>query len=95
MNMPPCLMRMKIYNPDIHLNLWIPLFIAWIILAVLFLAFTPVVIIAILTLWLLRMNSWLRALLKLGPSIYSCLCALKGLKLDVKNDKEILLFSFR
>jgi len=86
---------MKIYNPHVHLNLWLPLFIAWIILAALALAMSPIVLMVLLILWVLRLNDWFKALLMLGPSVYGCLCALRGLKLDIKDDQEILLFAFK
>jgi hypothetical protein len=92
MNVPPCLMRLKVYNQKSHVNLWIPLFLAWIILGILALALIPVVLILVLILWPL---GWGVFLVKAGPAFYRLLCALRGLKIDINQDKEIVLVYFK
>ena len=91
MNIPPCLMHLKIYNRQHHLNLWLPLFLAWLILLAFALALSPLVLILILFLWPI---GWGKFLLMMGPSIYSLLCALKELKVDINGNKERLFLSF-
>ena len=64
MSMPPCLMRIKIRG---HINLWIPLFLVWLIVAIFALVLAPIVLILILVLWPVE---WGRFLLMSGPAIY-------------------------
>jgi hypothetical protein len=91
MNIPPCLMRLKIINAEHNINLWLPLFLVWIILGALALALSPLVALLVILLWPL---GWGEFLLLLGPFVYDCLCALRGLSVDVKNKSEIVLIYF-
>jgi hypothetical protein len=91
MNIPPCLMRLKIINPEHHINLWLPLFLAWLILGALALALSPLVAVLVIILWPLGYGEFL---LLLGPFIYNCVCALRGLSIDVKNKREIVRIYF-
>jgi hypothetical protein len=92
MSTPPCLMHLKIYDNRHHVNLWLPLFLAWLILLVFALALSPIVFILLLLFW---PTEWGKFLLMLGPSIYSLLCALKGLRVDINGNKEVVLLSFK
>jgi hypothetical protein len=89
MSIPPCLMHMKIRD---HVDLWIPLFLVWLIVAIFALALAPIMLILVLILWPIE---WGRFLLMSGPAIYRCLCALRGLEVDINQSEERLFFAFR
>jgi hypothetical protein len=36
MSIPPCLMHVRIHNEEHNFGVWLPLFLAWLILAALF-----------------------------------------------------------
>lgn len=91
MRFPPCLMRLKIINERDHINLWLPLFLAWIILGVLALVLSPLVAVLVLILWPV---GWGRFLLMLGPTVLNCVCAMRELKIDVKARHETTLIYF-
>jgi hypothetical protein len=89
MSMLPCLLRVKVHD---CINIWLPLFLVWLIVAIFALALAPIVLILVLVLWPI---GWGKFLLMLGPTIYRCLCALRGLEVDVNKNQERVLVSFR
>ena len=91
MSTPPCLMRLRIYNEEHHVSLWLPLFLAWLILAAFVLAFLPLYLILLIFSWSF---GWGEFMLLLGPRLYAILCALKGLKVDVNRQKEQIAITF-
>jgi hypothetical protein len=91
MSMPPCLMRLKIKNQRHHFSLWIPLFLAWLILFVFALALSPLVLVLVVILWLLGFGKFLM----LGPYIYQTLCALRDLEIDINDKQEKIFLSFK
>ena len=97
MNLPPYLMRIHIDKPDSRkIHLWIPLFIILpviaIILAPIMLIMAPFVLIAAVVLWRF---GWGKMLLIAPPVVLGCLCALRGLEVDVNNSNEKVLISIR
>ncbi len=92
MSLPPFLMRLKLINKNQHINLWLPLFLAWVILLALYFVLSPLILVLVLILWPF---GWGEFLLMIGPTIFSCLCALRDLKIDVKKDQEIILIYFK
>ena len=48
MSIPPCLMHVRIHNEEHNFGIWLPLFLAWLILAALVLAFLPIFLILLL-----------------------------------------------
>ena len=92
MNWPPLLLRLRIANQRRRLGLWLPLFLVWVILAVIAIPLVPLVLIAALILWPF---GWGKLLLLFGPAIFRCLCALHGLEVDVKEGEQIILVSFK
>ena len=88
MSIPPCLMHVRIHNEEHHFGLWLPLFLAWLILAALLLAILPILLIVALPF------GWGEFMLLLGPRFYNILCALRGLKVesDRTNEKVEVLF---
>ncbi|MBN1188365.1 MAG: hypothetical protein JXA46_01320 [Dehalococcoidales bacterium] len=91
MNIPPCLMRLKIINSEHHINLWLPLFLAWIILGALALVLSPLVAVLVVVLWPL---GWGEFLLLLGPYVYKCVCSTRGLSVNVNNRSEVVRIYF-
>ncbi len=91
MNIPPCVMRLKIINSEQHINLWLPLFLAWIILGALALVLSPLVALLVVILWPF---GWGEFMLLLGPGVYDCVCSLKYLSVDIKSKTETVLIYF-
>jgi hypothetical protein len=92
MNFPPMLMRLKILNPEHHINLWLPLFLVWIFLFLIALALSPLICVLVILLWTSR---WGEMLLLLGPALYRMFCALNGLEVDIRRPDEIVLIYFK
>jgi hypothetical protein len=91
MSIPPCLMHVRIHNEEHNFGLWLPLFLAWLILAALLLALLPVFLILLIV---ALPFGWGEFVLLLGPRFYNILCALRGLKVEIDrtNEKVEVLF---
>jgi hypothetical protein len=91
MSIPPCLLHVRVHNQEHNFGIWLPLFLAWLILAILVLAFLPLFLILLIV---ALPFGWGEFVLLVGPRFYNVLCALKGLKLDVDktNEKVEILF---
>jgi hypothetical protein len=87
---PPLLMRLHIRDSRRHINLWLPLFLVWFVLVVLLLALLPLLLIAALVLLIVGLGR----LVRLAPVVYRCLCALHGLRVDVRQSQERVLIYF-
>jgi hypothetical protein len=85
MSIPPCLLHLRIHNKEHNFGLWLPLFLAWLILAALALAFLPLFILLLLV---ALPFGWGEFMLLLGPRFYNILCALRGLKVDIDRANE-------
>jgi hypothetical protein len=85
MSMPPCLLHVRVHNEEHNIGLWLPLFLAWLILAILVLALLPLFLILLI---IALPFGWGEFMLLVGPRFYNILCALKGLKLDVDKTGE-------
>ena len=92
MTFPPMLMRLKVINPERHINLWLPLFLAWIILFLFAIALSPLIVVLVILLW---PWGWGEMLLLLGPAIYRILCATRGLEVDIRQTDNIVLIYFK
>jgi hypothetical protein len=67
--------------------LWLPLFLAWILLGAILLALLPIFLIILIVAFA---AGWGEFMLMLGPQLYDILCALKGLKVDIdKTDEKV------
>ena len=89
--MIPLLMRLKIVEDDRNkINLWLPLFLIWIILLAVMILLLPFILVAALIFWILRND--IRILL-IYPRLYSVLSALSGLavRIEEKNKKVYLI----
>jgi hypothetical protein len=85
MSIPPCLMHVRIHNEEHHFGLWLPLFLAWLILAALLLAILPILLILLIV---ALPFGWGEFMLLLGPRFYNILCALRGLKVEIDRTSE-------
>jgi len=93
MSIPPLLMRLKLVDPKNRVNLWIPLFLVWLIAGLLALALSPLILLLVLLLW---PTGWGKFLWQFGPRLYAVLCALRHLEVDVQGKgKEQVLLYFR
>jgi hypothetical protein len=87
MSIPPCLLHVRVHNREHNFGIWLPLFLAWLLLAVFILALLPVFLLLLI---IALPFGWGEFVLLLGPRFYNVLCALKGLKLDVdKTDEKV------
>jgi hypothetical protein len=84
-------MHVRIHNGEHNFGLWLPLFLAWLILAALLLALLPVFLILLIV---ALPFGWGEFVLLLGPRFYNILCALRGLKVEIDrtNEKVEVLF---
>ncbi len=90
MKLPPTLMHVKIRGEEGSFGVWLPLFLLLPLALVVFIILLPLILIAIIVLW---PSGWgRRALLTLwiAPQI---LCSLRGLKVDIENEKENVFIS--
>ena len=85
MSLPPCLLHVRVHNKEHNFGIWLPLFLAWLILAALILAFLPLYLILLIIAFPF---GWGEFMLLLVPQLYNVLCALKGLKVDVDKTSE-------
>jgi len=92
MNRPPLLMRVHIKNSNKKFCLWLPLFLIFPIIAVLVLIMAPVILLAGGVLWY---TGWGRPLLLIIPLVLSCLCAMRGLEVDINDNREKVLISIK
>ena len=92
MNVPPCLMRLKVVDSTHRINLWLPLFLAWIILLALYILFSPLLAVLIVILWPV---GWGEFLLMIGPTVYDCLCSLRELQIDIRKGSDVVLIYFK
>jgi hypothetical protein len=90
MSWPPMLMHIKIKNKDTKFGLWLPLFLLFPIVLVIFLILSPFILIAIIVLW---NSGWGKmALFALSAAFVAC-WSLRGLKVDVRNPDECVSIS--
>ncbi len=92
MNRPPCLMRVRVGRPGRKINLWLPLFIIFLFVAVILLILSPLVLLAAVILWPF---GWGRPLLAIIPAVIGCLWAMRGLKVEVEKGEEKVLVSVK
>lgn len=91
MNMPPCLMHLRIYNQQHNFGIWLPLFLAWIILTILAIVLLPIALILIIV---FLPFGWSKFFILFPVYLFNVLVTLRGLKVDINGDKEKVLVSF-
>lgn len=94
MNCPPLLLRLDISKPEQHRHtvLWLPLFLAWIIIAAIFIALSPLILFATLV---AVPFGWGKTVLLFIPLACNCICHLHGLEVKVERKDRVLFISFR
>jgi hypothetical protein len=94
MNCPPLLLRLDIARNECprHTVLWLPLFLAWIILAAIFLALLPlIVLIALVALPF----GWAKTVLLFIPLVGNVICHLNGMEINIEKKDSVIFLSFR
>jgi hypothetical protein len=92
MTLPPSSVRFRLANGQHHLSLWLPLFLLWPFAVVFALILLPFVLIFATVFW---RSGYGKTLLLCGPGVMSCLCALRGLNVDIGQKQNGLLISIR
>ena len=94
MNCPPLLLRLDIARNKCprHTVLWLPVFLAWIILAAIFLALSPLIILATLV---AAPFGWAKTVILFIPLVCNCICNLHGMEINVEKKDGVLFLSFR
>lgn len=82
---PPLWAYVKIRGKGRGFGFWLPLFLGVLILLALFIAFSPLILLAVILLWPIGWGRWIVEAIKTG---YVMLCSLKGLKVDIQNSKD-------
>lgn len=92
MRRPPLVMRIRIKSPDKNINLWLPLFIIFPLLAIILLALAPLALLAAIILLPFGMARMILA----APFVVGVLHAMRGLEVDVgQKDNESVLISVK
>jgi hypothetical protein len=94
MNCPPLLLRLDIARKECprHTVLWLPIFLAWIVLAAIFLALSPLIILAAL---LVLPFGWAKTVLLFIPLVCNCICNLRGMEIKVEKKDGVFFLSFK
>jgi hypothetical protein len=92
MTAPPVWLRFRLADERYRLSLWLPLFIIWPFAIMFALVLLPFVLLFAAVFWC---SGYGKTLLQSGPRIMSCICALRGLNVDVGQGKERFLISIR
>lgn len=95
MTWPPYLMQVKVSSPEHDFSLWLPLFIigpiALIFMLVLCLIALPFLFLSFMFTW--RCDWW--PYVRVGvPTFFSLLHSLRGLTVDVADEKQHILIAF-
>lgn len=89
---PPSLLVFRVRNETKGFQLWLPWFLIWQPLALVALAFSPLVFLLALLLW---PTGWGRTLLLTGPWFFRMFCALQGLAVDVEGGTSRIFIMVR
>ena len=93
MNAPPLIMGLHVKREGrMGIRLWLPLFLVYPLLVVLALLLLPLLLIVAL---LLLPLGWSWAVIMVCPRLYGVICALRGLKVDIKKKDERIFVSFK
>jgi len=94
MNCPPLLLRLDISKPEQHRRtvLWLPVFIAWLILAAIFIALSPLIILATLV---AVPFGWGKTVLLFVPLVCNVIRNLHGLEVNIEKKDSVLFLSFK
>ncbi len=89
---PPSVLRLRIHNQRRHFGLWLPLFLIWPLMLVIFLALSPLILVLAIILWPSGMG---KPILLAGPVLFRIFCALRGFEVNVEQPSERVLISIR
>lgn len=94
MNCPPLLLRLDISKTEQrrHTVLWLPLFLAWLILAAFLIALSPLILLATLV---AVPFGWGKTVLLFIPLVCNCICHLHGLEVNIERKDRVLFISFK
>jgi hypothetical protein len=87
---PPMVMRVKVHNEETKFGLWLPLFLLIPVVLVVLIILSPLILIAALVLWPM---GWGKLALLSIPYAWNIYCSMRGLKVDVQGQKEIVYVS--
>jgi hypothetical protein len=85
---------MEISRPEVKgCNVfWLPVFLAWIILAAIFLALLPLIVfIALVALFF----GFGKSVILFVPLVCNCICNLHGMEINIESKDKVLSLSFR
>jgi hypothetical protein len=94
MNCPPLLLRVELSRPDVkgYNVFWLPVFLAWIILAAIFLALLPLIVfIALVALFF----GFGKSVILFLPLVCNVICKLHGMEINIERKDRIIVLSFR
>ncbi len=89
---PPSLLQVRVQNGKHRFGLWLPLFMAWPPVVIIALALLPLVLALSVLLW---PTGWGRPLLLAGPRFFGLFCSLRGLMVDVQSPSAQVYVAFR
>jgi hypothetical protein len=94
MNCPPLLLRLDIARGECPRRtvLWLPVCLAWLILAAIFLALSPLIILATLV---AAPFGWAKTVILLIPLVCNVICNLHGMEINIEKKDSILFLSFK
>jgi hypothetical protein len=94
MRCPPLLLRMEISRPNVkgYNVFWLPVFLAWIVLAAIFLALLPLIVFVALVALFFGFG---KSVILFVPLVCNCICNLHGMEINVESRDRIMVLSFR
>ena len=95
MNCPPLVMRLAVCQPKPDRQpfvFWLPIFLAWLVLAAILIALSPIFLLLAMVAFFF---GWGRAVLLFIPLVAGCICALRGLEVNVERKDKVIFISFK
>ena len=90
MKRPPMFIKLRFGKKDGKFKLWLPLFILFPLIIVVLLLLAPLLLLAALVLWGF---GWGKIFLLLIPVLLGLFWALRGLEVDIKDEREKVFIS--
>lgn len=92
---PPLIMGLAIGQPKQDRQpfvFWLPLFLAWLLLAAILIALSPIFLLLLMVAFCF---GWGRTVLFFIPRVFGCICALRGLEVDIEGKDKTIFISFK
>jgi len=85
---------MEISRPNVkgYNVFWLPVFLAWIVLAAIFLALLPLIVFVALVALFFGFG---KSVILFVPLVCNCICNLHGMEINVESRDRIMVLSFR